>query len=155
VSVLLAVVGGVVGMVALLAWSRWLLYLFAGAQYVGAAHYLPQYAFAMTLFGVASILIATFQSQSRWRFLWVLLPITGLEPVLIARFHQDFSQVIGTVTLSSGLLLAGLSAMYLVDPGGRRRSAYVQASLVAQPHSAGTSLHMETAARNQPLEPRL
>jgi O-antigen/teichoic acid export membrane protein len=155
VSVLLAVAGGLIGMLALAVWSRSLLNLFAGPQYLGAASYLPQYAFAMTLFGVASILIAAFQSQGRWRFLWVLLPVTGLEPVLIALLHQSFSQVIGTVTLSSGLLLVGLAALYLLEPGGRERTSSIQPLIISDQQSGGTPLRMETTRSHQPVEPRV
>jgi O-antigen/teichoic acid export membrane protein len=114
-SLVLVLVGGVGGLTLLSANSRWLLTAFAGGAYLDAATYLPWYALAMTLLGGVAVLIATHQSQGSFRFLYVLLPLTLLEPALIVGFHQSLLQVVHVLCMSMAIILAGLGGLYLVQ----------------------------------------
>jgi hypothetical protein len=99
--------------------ARPILTAFAGPAYAVGASILPLYAVAMTLFGAASVLIATHQSRARALFLTVLLPITVAEPILVAVFHNSLMQVVWVVTLSMAALVAGLAILVHRQPAGR------------------------------------
>jgi O-antigen/teichoic acid export membrane protein len=119
-SLLLVAVGGILGLVLLSIASRWLLTAFAGAAYVGAVGYLPWYALGMTLLGGVAVLIATHQSDGKSGFLAILVPLTLLEPALIAAFHQNLTQVVQVVDVSMSLVLIGLAALYVAQHRGSR-----------------------------------
>lgn len=122
-SLLLVALGGVLGLVLLSIASTWLLIAFAGAAYVGAVGYLPWYALGMTLLGGVAVLIATHQSDGKTGFLAILVPLTLLEPVLIAAFHQNLTQVIQVVDVSMLLVLIGLAALYAAQHRGSSLAA--------------------------------
>jgi O-antigen/teichoic acid export membrane protein len=117
-SLLLVALGGVLGLALLSIASTWLLTAFAGPAYVGAVGYLPWYALGMTLLGGVAVLIATHQSDGRSGFLAILVPLTLLEPVLIAVFHQNLTQVVEVVDISMSLVLIGLAALYVAQHRG-------------------------------------
>lgn len=114
ISLLLVTIGGLVGLGLLAVGSRWLLIAFSGNAYAGVARYLPWYGLGMILLGCAVVLIATHQSRGKPGFLAVLLPLTLLEPVLLAAFHQNLTQVVAVVDISMALVAAGLGALYLI-----------------------------------------
>jgi O-antigen/teichoic acid export membrane protein len=120
-SLVLVGIGGLAGMALLSVGSRWLLTAFAGGAYAGAAAYLPWYALGMTLLGGVAVLIATYQSQGRAGFLAVLIPLTLLEPALLITFHQSLLQMVQTLDISTGLILASLGILYLITERVRRR----------------------------------
>jgi O-antigen/teichoic acid export membrane protein len=113
ISLVVVALGGVISLVVLTLVAKPVLAAFAGPAYAAGASILPLYAIAMTLLGGASVLIATHQSRARAAFLFVLLPITVAEPVLIVAFHQSLGQVVWVVTLSMGVLLVGLGTLML------------------------------------------
>jgi O-antigen/teichoic acid export membrane protein len=119
VSLGLVAAGGVVGLAVVTLVARPVLTVFAGSAYAGGAGILPLYAFAMTLLGAASVLIAAHQSRSRPAFLSVLIPITLAEPVLIIAFHHSLIQVVWIVTLSMTALVAGLAILMSGEPTPR------------------------------------
>jgi O-antigen/teichoic acid export membrane protein len=122
-SILLVAAGGAVGLGVLSFVSTWLLTAFAGAAYAEAARYLPWYAVGMTLFGGATVLVTTQQSRGGPAFLAVLIPLTLVEPGLLAAFHQTLSQVVQMVDLSMALLLGGLAIQLGLQMGlGRKRA---------------------------------
>ena len=121
----LCLLGGILGLSVLSLGSRLLLTAFAGAAYAEAAVYLPWYALAMTLLGAASVLVANAQAQSRSDVLGVLLPVTLLEPLLIAGFHQSLGQIVAIVLGSMALLVAGLAAVSLRAERRRARPVIV------------------------------
>jgi O-antigen/teichoic acid export membrane protein len=120
-SLVLVALGGMFGFGLLWLGSTWLLTAFAGSAYASAAGYLPWYAVGMTLLGAVAVLIAAHQSRGRPGFLAVLLPLTVLEPALLAVFHQNLGQVVLVLDTSMAVLLAGLAALYLI---GERLNAY-------------------------------
>jgi len=130
-SLVLVALGGVLGLVLLSFASTWLLTAFAGAAYVGAVGYLPWYALGMTLLGAVAVLIATHQSSGNTGFLAILLPLTLLEPVLIAAFHQDPAQVVQVMDVSMSLVLVGLAALYVAQ---HRDSRWAVDSVVVDGH---------------------
>jgi O-antigen/teichoic acid export membrane protein len=132
-SILLALIGGVLSLAVFSVWSRSLLVVFAGPAYAKAAAYLPLYGLAMMFLAVASVLITTYQSRNRWHFLWLLLPVTALEPLLIILFHSDLKQVVDMVDLSMLALLAGLSLLYVLGASTNRHGAYTRFVMTAQP----------------------
>jgi O-antigen/teichoic acid export membrane protein len=124
-SLVLCLLGGLAGWATFSLGSGFVLTLFAGGAYAGAAPYLPWYAIAMTLFGGASVLVANGQARGRADFLAVLIPVTLLEPILIVIFHQTLSQVVQMLSLSMALLFVGLAALYLVQERSRARPELV------------------------------
>lgn len=120
VSLLLVAAGGLVGLTLLSLASNWLLTAFAGSAYVGAAGFLPWYAVGMTLLGGVAVLVAVHQSRGRAAFLFVLIPLTILESVLIAAFHQSPMQVIQVVDTAMALILFGLTAVLVVEERSRQ-----------------------------------
>lgn len=115
VSLFLVAVGGGVVLGLLSVGSKWLLTAFAGSAYVGAAGYLPWYAMGMTLLGAAAVLIATHQSRGKAQFLAVLLPLTLLEPALLALFHQSLGQVVLVIDICMALIAAALGGLYVAQ----------------------------------------
>ena len=114
-SLALVAVGGLIGIVLLASGSRWLLTLFAGAAYADAATYVLGYSIGMILLGCAAVLIASLQSRGRPQFLAVLIPLAAVEPVLLTMFHDSLWQVVKAVDVSMGLVVVGLSAVYLAQ----------------------------------------
>jgi O-antigen/teichoic acid export membrane protein len=121
-SLLLVSLGGLVALGILTTTSKWLLTAFAGHSYVGGATYLPWYAIGMTLLGATAVLIAAHQSQGRSGFLYILLPLAALEPILIGAFHQTLVQVVQVVNVSMTLPTVGLAAWYVIQERGARPS---------------------------------
>jgi O-antigen/teichoic acid export membrane protein len=119
-SLVLVAAGGLTGLVFLSLASRWILTAFAGGAYVGGAAYLPWYAAGMTLLGGVAVLIATHQSHGHARYLGVLIPLTILEPVLLAMFHKNILQVVQVLDLSIAMILVALGVLYVVDERVRR-----------------------------------
>lgn len=115
-SIVIVALGGLGGLTALTLAARPVLTAFAGPAYAPGASILPLYAIAMTLLGVASVLVATQQSRARALFLTVLVPVTIIEPVLISLFHRDLTQVVWVVTLSMAALVAGLAVVTFREP---------------------------------------
>ncbi len=109
----LVAIGGVAGLALFGLVARPVLTAFGGSAYAPGASILPLYAVAMTLLGGASVLIATHQSRARATFLFVLLPVTLAEPILIVAFHNSLVQVVWLVTLSMAVLVAGLAILML------------------------------------------
>jgi O-antigen/teichoic acid export membrane protein len=116
ISLLLVVIGGLIGLGLLAFGSRWLLVAFAGSAYAGVAPYLPWYGIGMIMLGGAAVLIATHQSRGKRAFLAVLLPLTLLEPLLLIAFHDNLTQVVVVVDVSMALVVAGLGVLYLFQP---------------------------------------
>jgi len=123
-SLVLVVLGGVVGLAALSFTSAWLLGAFAGSSYTAGAIYLPWYAIGMILLGASAVLIATHQSHGRPGFLAILLPLAALEPLLIASYHQSLLQVVQVVDISMGLVAVALAGWYVL---GERSEVAVNA----------------------------
>jgi O-antigen/teichoic acid export membrane protein len=111
----LVALGGLAGLALLSIGSRWLLTAFAGGAYAEAASYVPWYALGMTLLGGAAVLIATQQSRGKPAFLAVLIPLTVLEPALLAAFHHDLMQLIQVLDVAMALLLAGLAIQFAIQ----------------------------------------
>src|SRR5207249_8914140 len=107
----LVTIGCAVGLAVLALVARPVLTAFAGSAYAAGATILPLYAIAMTLLGAASVLIATHQSRARAAFLWVLIPTTVAEPVLIVFLHRSLMQVVLVVAVSMAVLVVGLAIL--------------------------------------------
>ena len=120
-SLALVVLGGSGGLLLLSVLSKVVLTAFSGTAYQGGAAYLPGYAVAMTLLGCASVLIATHQSRGKRAWLWALIPVTCLEPLLIIAFHQTLIQVVQVVDASMAALLVGLGIAFVLDEAHPRR----------------------------------
>lgn len=131
-SVFLAALGGTFALGIFSAWSLPILTLFAGSAYSAATTYLPWYALGMTLFGSAAVLIAAHQSRGEAQFLFVLLPITGIEPVAIIAFHASLLQVVQVVDACMAILFIGVAALFLSRERGRVRRS-VERVLVVEP----------------------
>ncbi len=139
-SLSLVAVGGVAGFTVLWLASRWLLTAFAGGAYEDAAMYLPTYAIGMVLLGGVAVLTATQQSRGEHTFLAILLPLSVVEPGLIAVFHRSVMQVIQVLDVSMLLTLAGLTILYASQERSGSRNATVDvgaASLVPAPQFQG------------------
>jgi len=121
-SLLLVVVGGMLGLGLLWLTSNWLLTSFAGKAYGAAAVYLPWYAVGMTLLGGVAVLITTLQSQAKPRFLAILLPLSLLEPILIVGFHRSLGQVVQVVDLSMAGILLALLSLYVAQERAAERA---------------------------------
>jgi O-antigen/teichoic acid export membrane protein len=147
-SLVLAGAGGILGLALLSFWSGPLLTAFAGPVYAAGAPLLAWYALGMTLLGAAAVMIATHQSRGRVSFLWVLVPIALLEPVLITIFHKSLIQVVGVVDVSAGALLAALGILYLVEETNPDRRASFERILPVVSHGWGR-LGMSLGARGQ------
>jgi hypothetical protein len=90
----------------------------------------------MMLLGGVAVLIAAQQSRGEPIFLAILLPLTLVEPGLMALFHQSLIQVIQVLDLSMLLILAGLAILYASQERRGSRSANVDlgtVNLVAAP----------------------
>ena len=110
--VLVAAAGGS-GLLVLSVFAGPIVKAFAGTAYVQSASYLSWYALGMLLLGAAAVLIASHQSRGRPEFLAVLLPLTALEPLLIASFHNGMLQAIQVMDISMALVATGLGAWWL------------------------------------------
>ena len=130
-SLLLTVLAGTVGIAVMAAWSRPILTAFAGAGFAPAAAYLPWYAVGMSLLGAAAVLVAAHQARRAIRLLWILVPISVLEPALIVVLHQSLMQVVGWVDLASALLLAGLTALMIAEERRHAGEAERRTSMTA------------------------
>jgi O-antigen/teichoic acid export membrane protein len=128
-SIALVAIGGLAGLVLLSVRANVFLTYFAGSNYVGGAHYLPWYALAMTLLGSAAVLIATHQSRGELTFLAALLPISLLEPALIAIFHQSLMQVLAVMNASLAVLVVSLGWLLLSRPAVERTVAFSEDQL--------------------------
>lgn len=141
-SLILVAVGGLLGVLLLALTSTWLITAFAGKAYSDAAAYLPAYAIGMTLLGGVAVLIAAHQSRGKPAFLFVLLPLTALEPVLLLLFHQSIAQVVGTVDVSMALVCVALAATYVVvestEVSGADASVYVTQEALSSSISGAT-----------------
>jgi O-antigen/teichoic acid export membrane protein len=117
VSLALVAVGGGCGLLLLSAGSRWLLTVFSGSAYAGAAGYLPWYAVGMTLLGAVAVLIAAHQSRGTRGFLAVLLPLTLLEPVAITLVApgRNVTLLVGVMDACMALILVGLGTLYVIQ----------------------------------------
>jgi len=112
-SLALVVLGGAVGLLLLSASSKFVLAAFSGTAYQAGAQYLAGYAVAMTLFGCASVLIATHQSRAQRAFLGVLIPVAIAEPLAITVFHRDPIEVVQVLIVSMAALVLGLAVVLL------------------------------------------
>ena len=148
-SGMLVVAGGAGALVVFSLIAQPLLSLFAGNEYSASASYLPWYAVAMTLLGVASILIATYQSRATRAFLLVLLPIALIEPALIVLFHHDLFQVIAVETMSFVFLVCGLSALLLSDGRIQAPRRIGGQSLIEGTDSASTAFLPDNSAPSE------
>jgi O-antigen/teichoic acid export membrane protein len=128
-SLLLVAIGGLVGFGFLSASSVWLMGAFSGGAYSAGGAYLPLYAFGMMMLGGVAVLVAALQSRGKPGFLAVLLPLTAIEPTLIASFHATLTQVVLVVDLSMLAVLAGLGALFIVQ---ERASSMNQVVLSAE-----------------------
>jgi O-antigen/teichoic acid export membrane protein len=120
-SLLIVALGGLAGLGLLWATSNWLLTTFAGTNYSGAASYLPWYAMGMTFLGGVAVLVATQQASGKPDFLAVLLPLTFVEPALIAAFHKSLTQVVQLMDLSMAVTFGCLAAFYLYKARANNR----------------------------------
>jgi O-antigen/teichoic acid export membrane protein len=136
-SMALCLVGGVMGWSIFSLEPKLLLTTFAGSAYASASGYLPIYAVAMTLFGAASVLVATGQARGNAAILAVLLPVTILEPTLIITFHESLTQVVQVLSISMALLFVGLVLLFVLEeyrqahPGIARTEAALLANELA------------------------
>src|SRR4029077_11828714 len=108
-SLMLVTLGGLGGLALLTLGSKWILTAFAGPAYSDAARYLAWYAVGMTMLGGVAVLIAAHQSRGKAGFLAVLLPLSGLEPLLLIAFHTTLGQVVEVVDLWMAVILVGLA----------------------------------------------
>jgi glycosyltransferase involved in cell wall biosynthesis/O-antigen/teichoic acid export membrane protein len=122
-SVALAALGGLLGLSLLALGSTELLTAFAGPAYARGASYLPLYGIGMTLLGGVAVMNAAHQSRGKATFLWVLIPLTLLEPALLVLYHNSLLEVVLVVDLSMALVLCGLSILYVRDERAQARVA--------------------------------
>jgi hypothetical protein len=141
-SLAIVAIGGIAALTLLWASSGWLLTSFAGGAYRGGAILLPWYSLGMTMLGGVAVLIATHQSRGRPGFLWVLVPLTILEPVLLVTFHESLIQVVQVVDVSMGVIALCLGALYVVQ-----HRAVLQAA--AQAAESGRQAAMTKVVINQ------
>lgn len=120
ISLSLVALGGLAGLGVLWLGSRWILVAFAGVAYSSVAGFLPWYGIGMILLGGTAVLIAVHQSTGRRDFLFVLVPLTLLEPVLLIAFHQNLTQVVQVLDVSMALAFVGLGALYIVQTRAMR-----------------------------------
>jgi O-antigen/teichoic acid export membrane protein len=114
-SLILVVGGGLFGLALLSVAAGHVLAVFAGAAYSSGSAYLAWYALGMTLLGAAVVLIATHQSRGQAAFLAVVIPISAIEPVLIASFHSSLIQVVQVLDACMAVLVGGLAALALAE----------------------------------------
>jgi O-antigen/teichoic acid export membrane protein len=103
--------GGIAGLALLSVGSRAILVAFSGGAYAAAAGYLAWYAVGMIMLGAAAVLIASHQSRGHAGFLALLVPLSILEPVLVAVFHQTLAQVVLVVDISMTIVAVTLGAL--------------------------------------------
>jgi O-antigen/teichoic acid export membrane protein len=132
-SLALVILGGLGSLFLLGVSSKAVLTAFSGEAYLGGATYLVGYAIAMTLFGCASVLIATHQSRARGTFLAVLLPIAIAEPIAITIFHHDVIQVVQVLNVTMAALVVGLAGLLIWN------------GQVAAERASGISAHAQPA----------
>lgn len=114
-TVAFAVLGGLAGLVILSLVGSWLLTAFAGPEYAPGAAYLAWYGLGMTLLGGSMILVTTQQSRGRIGFLWVLLPLTVIEPAVIFFLrHSNPFDVVQVVVACFASLFLGLLVTYML-----------------------------------------
>jgi O-antigen/teichoic acid export membrane protein len=128
VSVGIALIGGVLGLLVFSVLSTPILGDFSGKSYVTteASSYMGWYALGMPLLAAVVMLSNTQQSLADLNLLWVLIPGTLIKPLLIFFFHQTLLVVSLMSDLSIGAVLVALAAQYLMaerrerlaDPGG-------------------------------------
>lgn len=128
-SLLLVGLGGLAGLALLSFAARWLVNAFAGGSYLEATIYLPWYAVGMVFLGIAAVLISFHQSRGRTGFLFLLIPLSVLEPVLLVAFHQSLWAEVQVVDGSMALLVVALGALYLIQ-NGTRFSGRIEVSLL-------------------------
>lgn len=133
-SLALVVLGASGGLLLLSVLSRFVLTAFSGTAYQGGAAYLPGYAVAMTLLGCASVLIATHQSRGKRAWLWALIPVTCLEPLLIIAFHKTPIQVVQVVDASMAALLVGLGIVFVLDEAHQRKGSHNRQTWSSERH---------------------
>jgi O-antigen/teichoic acid export membrane protein len=126
-SLAIVAIGGLAGVGLLWLTSHWILIVFAGPAYAGAAALLPWYGVGMILLGGVAVLIAAHQSTGKATFLALLIPLSLLEPTLLIAFHQNLTQVVQMVDLSMALALFGLGALYVAH----QRASFIQLSAPA------------------------
>jgi O-antigen/teichoic acid export membrane protein len=131
-SIGMCLVGGVMGWAIFSLEPRFLLTTFAGPAYASAGSYLPMYGVAMTLFGGASVLVATGQARGNANMLAVLVPVMLLEPALIIRFHETLTQVVQLLSVSMAVLFIGLAVLFVLEEHRRAMSpiGYPDAALL-------------------------
>src|SRR5207248_4536467 len=86
-SVAIAIVGGLLGLLAFTLGGRAILGHFSGKAYEGGAGYSGIYALGMPMLAAVLMLSNTQQTLAELRLLWVLLAGAAVKPVLVLLFH--------------------------------------------------------------------
>jgi O-antigen/teichoic acid export membrane protein len=117
-SLALALIGGVLGLLAFSLGSHFILRSFSGRAYVAGSGYIGWYALGMPLLAAVVMLSNTQQSLADLRLLWVLVPGALLKPLLIVLFHQSLLVVSLMSDASIALVLIALTIMYVASERG-------------------------------------
>jgi len=112
---------GIVGTLFLQFIGRYVLLGFAGRAYLAGAGLLGWYGFGMMVLGGAVILVNTQQSLNDPALLWVLAPMSFLEPLLILLFHRTLLDVVLAADASIVLFFIVLAFVYARGELARHR----------------------------------
>jgi O-antigen/teichoic acid export membrane protein/tetratricopeptide (TPR) repeat protein len=133
-SVVVGLIGGLLGLLVFSAGSDIILRSFAGRAYVGGAGYIGWYALGMPLLASVVMLSNSLQSLADLKLLWVLIPGALLKPLLIIFFHDSLLTVAIVSDISIGILFVALAATYVIQE--RRRLGRAAVPSPARPLGA-------------------
>lgn len=133
-SLALALIGGVLGLLAFSLGSHVILRAFSGKAYEAGSSYIGWYALGMPLLAAVVMLSNTQQSLADLRLLWVLIPGALLKPLLIVLFHQSLLIVSLMSDVSIAAVVIALVVLYLASERG------LQPAAVANPPPRGAGI---------------
>lgn len=104
-------------------------FFLGGRKYLYVSGYLGIFGLYLTIFSIVNVCVNFFLSLNKMQIVPMVVAAAVLQAVLIAIFHETFSQVIGVSILASFLLLAALLIYYVVEFGRLEKAsrvAYIQ-----------------------------
>lgn len=86
-----------------------------GREYLDAARYLAGLSLAFFLFSLSNVFINYYLSIRKNVFVWMMFLASFLQILLIVMRHSDIFQIINSLIIAYGVLLLGLSVIYLIS----------------------------------------
>jgi O-antigen/teichoic acid export membrane protein len=114
---------GLLGTALLQVFGRMIMVRFAGKSYLGGAHLLGWYGLGMMVLGGCVVLVNTQQSLNEPALLWVLVPMSFLEPLLILLYHRTLLDVVLAADVSIVLFGIVLGIAYIRGELARTRGS--------------------------------